>query len=88
MHARRVCTTWRDAAKKTLVPPSEFVVNNVRSYNAMRVMSTALSNFQFQQLQIDHLGWGHKYGEDPDERSARARLTATATANYTTLYHP
>ena len=77
MHAR-VCTTWRDAAKKTLVPPSDFQVKNLRSYNAMRVISTAIPNMQ--QLSICTFGrYGHKYsdGEDPvEEQAAR-------TANYT-----
>ncbi len=67
MRARRVCTAWRDAAKQTLVPLSDFVVNSVRLYNAMRVMSTALPNLQ--QLSIRRLGKGHKYieGENPEE---------------------
>jgi hypothetical protein len=79
----RVCTTWRDAAKKTLVPltdfSSEFVVNSVVKYNAMRVMSTALPNLQ--QLSICGLGHGHKYidGEDPDEE--RAAWTANWTSH-------
>ena len=74
MHAR-VCTTWRDAAKKTLVPPSDFEVKNVRSYNALRVMTTALPNIQ--QLSICNLGARNKYsdGEDPG--------LAALTANYT-----
>jgi hypothetical protein len=47
MRLRRVCTTWRDAAKKTPVPLTDFLlVNDVRPYNAMRVMSTALPTFQ------------------------------------------
>eukprot|EP00984_Skeletonema_dohrnii_P025875 scaffold15094_cov223-Skeletonema_dohrnii-CCMP3373.AAC.5 len=78
MRVRRVCTTWRDAAKKTIVPPSDFEVDSVRSYNAMRVMATALPNFQ--QLKISYLGRGNKYsdGEDLVERMAEA------TSNYTT----
>eukprot|EP00985_Skeletonema_marinoi_P020645 scaffold12330_cov83-Skeletonema_marinoi.AAC.24 len=76
----RVCTTWREAAKKTLVPPTDtdFRVNSVRSFNAMRVMATALPNLQ--QLLIVDIGHGHKYsdGEDPDEEWARR------TANDTT----
>ena len=66
MHAR-VCTTWREAAKKTIVPLTTFAVNSVRSYTAMRAMSTALPNLQ--QLSICGLGRGHKWsdGEDPDE---------------------
>ena len=74
----RVCKTWRDAATKTLVPPSDFVVDSVRSYNAMRVMATSLPNLQ--QIALYHLGEGHKYsdGEDPDEERA------AVTANYIT----
>jgi hypothetical protein len=59
MCLRRVCTTWRDAVKKTLVPMTEFDFNSVRKYNAMRVMSTALPNLQL--LAIRNLGQGHKY---------------------------
>eukprot|EP00984_Skeletonema_dohrnii_P016873 scaffold7561_cov227-Skeletonema_dohrnii-CCMP3373.AAC.6 len=67
----RVCTTWRDAAKKTLVPLTGFKVNSVRSFNAMRVMATALPNLQ--DIKIYSLVRGHIYasGEDPDERLAR-----------------
>ena len=74
----RVCTTWREAAKKTLVPLCDFVVKDMRSYNAMRVMITALPNLQ--QVLIANLGHRHKYvdGEDPDEGQA------ARTANYTT----
>lgn len=74
----RVCTTWRDAAKKTIVPPSEFVVNSKRTYNAMRAMSTALPNLQ--QLFISNLRGRRIYsnGDDPDEE------IAAETAHYTT----
>jgi len=76
---RRVCTIWRDAAKKTIVPLTltEFRVNSVRKYNAMRVMTTVLPNLQ--QLLITELGYGDKYsdGEDPDEE------IAARTANWT-----
>ena len=68
----RVCTTWRDAAKQTLVPVSEFKIDSVKNYNAMRVMSTALSNIQ--QLTIyDIVDGANKYidGEDPDEHISR-----------------
>ncbi len=72
----RVCTTWREAAKKTFVPPSELVVRSERSYNAMRVMATALPNLQ--EITLGGLRGRHIYsnGEDPDERMARR------TANY------
>eukprot|EP00984_Skeletonema_dohrnii_P005677 scaffold2002_cov116-Skeletonema_dohrnii-CCMP3373.AAC.3 len=74
---RRVCTTWRDAAKMA-VPSSKFVVRSERSYNAMILMSTELPNLQ--QLQILGFGGDHKYsdGEDPNER------LATVTARHTT----
>jgi len=74
----RVCTTWREAAKKTLVPPTALKVDSLKSYNAMRVMSSALPHLQ--QLSISKIHGPHKYsdGEDPDERRARY------TANYNT----
>jgi len=74
----RVCKTWRDAAKKTLVPYTDFRVHSVRSYNAMRIMATALPNLQ--QLSISNLRRRHIYsnGDDPDEE------IAADTANYTT----
>ena len=45
MHAR-VCRTWRDAAKKTIIPLTKYHVDSVRKVNAMRVMSTALPNLE------------------------------------------
>ena len=76
MHAR-VCSTWREAAKKTLVPLSRFDVDSHRAYNAMRVMSTALPNIQ--QISIRSLGPEQRFtnGEDPSER------IAASTANWT-----
>eukprot|EP00984_Skeletonema_dohrnii_P025874 scaffold15094_cov223-Skeletonema_dohrnii-CCMP3373.AAC.4 len=80
MHAR-VCTTWREAAKKTIVPPTYFPVDSVRSYNAMRAMATSLPNLQ--QISIRSLGLGHKYshGEDADEEDFRYRYTASYTTH-------
>ena len=77
MCLRRVNMTWREAARKTIVPPSVFWVNCVERYNAMDVMTRAMPNLQ--QISIGHLGSGHKYneGEDPDEEVAE-------TANWTT----
>ena len=62
----------------TIVPPTDFWVNSVNNYNAMRVMTTELPNLQ--QITIGRLGIGHKYsdGEDPDERYA------ARTAHWTT----
>jgi hypothetical protein len=71
----RLNRKWRDAAAKTMVPPTKFVVHSVRSYNAMRAMTTAL----LQQIKLNDLGHGHKYvdGEYPDEHQA------ARTANWT-----
>eukprot|EP00984_Skeletonema_dohrnii_P035867 scaffold36181_cov372-Skeletonema_dohrnii-CCMP3373.AAC.1 len=70
MRMRRVCKKWREAATKTFVPMTDFSVNNVSKYNAMRIMTITQPNLQ--QLSICGLGSGHKYieGEDPDERRA------------------
>jgi hypothetical protein len=67
---RGVCKKWSDAATKTIVPPTDFRVNSVKRYNAMRVMTRALPNLQ--QLEIGVLGRGHKWsdGEDPNEEQA------------------
>ncbi len=67
MPLRRVNMTWKDAAKKTIVPPTNFLVNNERRYNAMSVMARVLPNLQ--QITLSTLGRGHKWsdGEDPNE---------------------
>eukprot|EP00985_Skeletonema_marinoi_P020648 scaffold12330_cov83-Skeletonema_marinoi.AAC.27 len=76
MRARRVSKKWRDAAMMT-VPKSEFVVDSVRSFDAMRVMTTALPNLQ--QLALHDLGDGdYCDGENLDEE------WATLTDNGTT----
>ena len=75
----RVCATWREAAKKTLVPPTEFYVDcSERSYNAMRVMSTALPNLQQITLGGPRGRDENVYsnGEDPNE------IVAQRTANF------
>jgi hypothetical protein len=68
----RLNKKMRDAAKTTIVPMSQFLVNSVDeyNYNAMDVMTIALPNLQ--QIEIGYLGSGHKYidGYDPDERMA------------------
>ncbi len=78
MCKRRVCKKWREAVKKTIVPPTEFCVNSLVKCNAMNVMTRAMPNLQ--QIKISYLGWRHKYidGEDPDEEQA------TVTADDTT----
>ena len=77
MPKRLVNKIWREAAKKTTVPPTAFRVN-LQRYNAINVMTRALPNLQ--QINIGHLGYEQKYneGEDPDERRA------AATDNWTT----
>ena len=78
MPLRRVNMTWKDAAKKTIVPPTNFIVNSVKRCNAMEVMARALPNLQ--QVTLRSLRCGEiKYndGEDPDEE------LATETADWT-----
>ena len=66
---RRVCKKWTEAVRKTDVSPEEiFVVENVKTCNAMRVMSTVLPNLQ--SVRLNNLqDYMQKYsdGEDPDE---------------------
>mmetsp|Transcript_2531 Transcript_2531/g.5587 ORF Transcript_2531/g.5587 Transcript_2531/m.5587 type:complete len:412 (-) Transcript_2531:136-1371(-) len=66
----RLNKKMRDAAKTTIAPMSQFLVNSVDKYNAIDVMTIALPNLQ--QIEIGYLGSGHKYidGYDPDERMA------------------
>ena len=66
----RLNKKMRDAATKTMVPPTNFIVNTMAEYNAMIAMTTALPNLQ--QIMLRFLGGGHKYvdGDDPDEGRA------------------
>ena len=65
---RCVCTKWRDAAKETIVPlTSNFFIDRVDKYYAMRAMTTALPNLQ--RLTILYLeDGGHVFhnGENPN----------------------
>ena len=76
--ASRVRQNQAAAIVDVILSRQHFVDGSVRSYNAIRVMSTALPNLQ--QLSIYDLGYGHKYsdGEDPDEG------WTTFTDNWTT----
>ena len=67
MGKRRVCKKWTEAVRKTIVPPSLFVVDSVARYNALTVMTEEMPNLQ--QIKICYLDEGHKWndGEDPDE---------------------
>ena len=78
MCLRRVNITWKEAAKKTTVPPTDFAVDDVKKYNATEIMTRALPNLQ--QIHIGNLGSGNKYndGEDPDEEYADAARSAAA----------
>eukprot|EP00984_Skeletonema_dohrnii_P011270 scaffold4477_cov91-Skeletonema_dohrnii-CCMP3373.AAC.1 len=72
---------WGDAAKKIIVIVSltSFMVDDEKSYNAMRAMATTLPNLQ--HLELGYMsgydfstGIGHRYanGEDPDEYEAHS----------------
>ncbi len=76
MRKRRINKKTMEAVKMTIVPPADLSVNNMKTYNAVRVMTRALPNLQ--QLEIgdfcadngDNLRRQyHKYndGEDPNE---------------------
>jgi hypothetical protein len=82
MCKRRVCKKWKEAAKKTIVPPSDFYVNSMKKYNAMNVMTSAMPNLQ--QITIGGLGYGHKYsnGEDPDEGIAAETADRVSHSHY------
>jgi hypothetical protein len=79
MCLRRVNMTWREAATKTIVPPTEFWVEDMKKYRAMRVMARVLPNLQ--QITISDIEFRHKYndGEDPVESEA------ARTADWTSL---
>ena len=77
MGKRCVCKKWKEAVKKTIVPPTNFLVNSWQKYQAVGVMTRALPNLQ--QITIQDLGYRTKYadGENPDE-SRRLELTNTS----------
>ncbi len=78
MRQRRVSKKWKEAVKKTIIPPIYFCVDGEQKYNAMNVMTTEMPNLQLIRLGAltGKRGGGHKYsdGEDPDEDWA-ARTT-------------
>ena len=67
----RLNKKMRDAAKTTIVPPVEFIVDSVDKYNSAAAMASAMPNLQ--QISFSELDSRHKYidGEDPDEHTAR-----------------
>src|SRR5210317_452846 len=58
MCSRRVCKKWKEAAKKTIIPPCHFYIYNVKRYNAMVLMTTEMPNLQ--QITLGALGDRHK----------------------------
>eukprot|EP00984_Skeletonema_dohrnii_P035026 scaffold34598_cov85-Skeletonema_dohrnii-CCMP3373.AAC.2 len=79
MHMRRVCKKWREAAKRTIVPPTVFDVNSLDKYNALVAMATALPNLQ--QITLSNLGWLHKYSDgDPTHSWATQRSVLPTTS--------
>ena len=79
MRSRGVNKKWKEAVKMTIVPlHADFVVNGLRKYNTMNVMTTELPNLQ--QITIGGLGWGDKWsdGEDP------YNMEAARTSDWTT----
>jgi hypothetical protein len=70
MGKRCVCKKWKEAAKKTIVPPNNFIVNSWQKYNAMGVMTRALPNLQ--QIVLCDLGPRIKYGEGEDPNESHA----------------
>jgi hypothetical protein len=76
----RVCRKWRQAARNTIVPLTEFKIDTARQYNAMEAMATSLPNLQ--QIAFHSLDYPeeHKYndGGDPYEHEA------VRTVNYVT----
>jgi hypothetical protein len=65
MPLRSVNMTWKDAAKKTIVPSTNFIVNSVKRCNAMSVMARVLPNLQqvtLRGLRCD----GIKYSDGED----------------------
>jgi hypothetical protein len=80
MCKRGVCKKWIEAVRKTPVSPEEiFVVNSVKSYNALTVMSVVLPNLQSVKI-MPFTSSNIKYnnGEDPNEQ------IAARTANWRT----
>lgn len=67
MQKRRVCKKWGEAVKKTIIPPTDFCIDSMDSYNAVRVMTRAMPNLQ--QIELGALGHRHKWsdGEDANE---------------------
>ena len=70
MRSRRINKKTMEAVRNTVVPPTDFVVNTVKKYNAVVVMTRAMPNLQ--KITLKFLGGRRKWsdGEDPDQRRA------------------
>jgi hypothetical protein len=94
MSKRRINKKSREAVKKTIVPLTNFVIDSLKKYENMRVMTRAMPNLQ--QITIGNLGGdqyvifdlfatrnGHKWsdGEDPNEEVARRHADADWTSH-------
>ncbi len=82
----RLNKTMRAAAKEVILSKTDFVVNNIRRYNLMVAMSTALPNIQ--QITLRRLCQGHRYsdGEDPDELGVVISHVATHDINFISTF--
>ncbi len=83
-HSRRINKKSREAVKMTIVPLTDFRVDNAEKYNTLNVMTRALPNLQ--QITIGNFGWphgeGHKWSDGEDSvRWARDAKTADWTTH-------
>ncbi len=53
MQKRQVCKKWTEAARKTIIPLCDFIVDRRTKCNAMEVMATELPNLQ--QIKITNI---------------------------------
>eukprot|EP00984_Skeletonema_dohrnii_P034205 scaffold33505_cov101-Skeletonema_dohrnii-CCMP3373.AAC.2 len=92
----RVCRKWRQAARNTIVPLTEFIVvlPDTRQYNAMEAMTTSLSNLQ--QIVLQSLDYTRKNTSTTMERThMKTKLSALPiilrnigiVSNFTMLIH-
>jgi hypothetical protein len=82
MSKRRLNIKSREAVKKTIVPLTDFWVDDEKTYNAMCVMTRALPNLQ--QIKIGlKIGQRYKYNDGEDPERVAADPWAAETAHYT-----
>jgi hypothetical protein len=71
----------REAVTRT-IPPDDFCVDSVESYNVIELMTRVLPNLE--QITIGHLGLGNKYGDGEDPEAYPTSFWATRFADWTT----